>query len=220
MGIDAIAAQVNAPEKKDEASRQTLGQDDFLKLLTKQLSTQDPTNPMDNTDFIAQMAQFSTVTGISELSNSFEKLSETLSGDRVIQASSLIGHVVQANTGGGGFFDGENMVGAVMLEHPSSSVKVNIYSESGELIQEIGLDGSDGDDLYFTWDGVDMHGTQRGAGRFRVEAVANYGEESVQVPVESVNKVESVLLGGAGSGTTLLLQGIGEVNMSTVSQVF
>jgi hypothetical protein len=65
-----------------------------------------------------------------------------------------------------------------------------------------------------------MHGTQRGAGRFRVEAVANYGEESVQVPVESVNKVESVLLGGAGSGTTLLLQGIGEVNMSTVSQVF
>jgi flagellar hook assembly protein FlgD len=44
-----------------------LGQEDFLRLLITQLTTQDPTNPVQNEDFVAQMAQFSTLTGIEEL---------------------------------------------------------------------------------------------------------------------------------------------------------
>jgi flagellar basal-body rod modification protein FlgD len=58
------------------AGRRTLDQSDFIKLLTTQLSNQDPTDPVDNKETIAQMAQFSSLAGI-------DKVNETL---RAIQA--------------------------------------------------------------------------------------------------------------------------------------
>ena len=62
LGISTAAA--NKDEPKDE-----LGQDEFLKLMTTQLQNQDPFAPMDNGDFIAQMAQFSSVSGINQLND-------------------------------------------------------------------------------------------------------------------------------------------------------
>ena len=59
-------------EAKRPGNKNSLGQEDFLKLMTTQLQNQDPFAPMDNGDFIAQMAQFSTVTGITEINNNFE----------------------------------------------------------------------------------------------------------------------------------------------------
>ena len=79
--IDPSAAQTALFEKlgistnKDvnKAGSDRLGQSDFLKLMTTQLQNQDPFAPMDNGDFIAQMAQFSTVTGIEEVNLVIEK---------------------------------------------------------------------------------------------------------------------------------------------------
>ena len=71
-----------------------LGQSDFLKLMTTQLQNQDPFAPMDNGDFIAQMAQFSTVTGIQEMNSSIGKLVEEFDQARIATASNLLGHSV------------------------------------------------------------------------------------------------------------------------------
>ena len=58
---------VRKPEEAKRADGSSLGQEDFLKLMTTQLQNQDPFAPMENAEFIAQMAQFSTVTGITEM---------------------------------------------------------------------------------------------------------------------------------------------------------
>ena len=81
-------------EKKVAENKSTLGQEDFLKLMTTQLQNQDPFAPMENGDFIAQMAQFSTVTGIQEMNDSIKRLAEEFDQARIATASNLLGHSV------------------------------------------------------------------------------------------------------------------------------
>lgn len=55
-----------------------LGQNDFLRLMTAQLTQQDPFNPVDNQQMVAQMAQFSSLAGISETNVTLQQISEQL----------------------------------------------------------------------------------------------------------------------------------------------
>jgi flagellar basal-body rod modification protein FlgD len=72
--------------------KQTLGKDDFLKLLMTQLSHQDPTAPMEDKEFIAQMAQFSTLDQMTSMANDFSKLKTMLSAS---EASGALGKNVE-----------------------------------------------------------------------------------------------------------------------------
>ena len=76
--------------------QQSLGKDDFLKLLIAQLSYQDPTSPMDDKEFIAQMAQFSTLEQMTSMASDFSKLTSMLLGN---EASSALGKNVELNEG-------------------------------------------------------------------------------------------------------------------------
>lgn len=69
------AAGANSPTGRDYAS---LGQADFLRLLTVQIQQQDPMDPVDNKEMLAQMAQFSAVAGISEMGETLEEISGKL----------------------------------------------------------------------------------------------------------------------------------------------
>lgn len=77
-------------------AQQSLGKDDFLKLLITQLSNQDPTSPMDNTEFIAQMAEFSSLEQMTNMNASFEKMNSMLSSS---QAVNTIGKTVDIDLG-------------------------------------------------------------------------------------------------------------------------
>ena len=75
---------------------QELGKDDFLKLLITQLQNQDPTSPMENTEFIAQMAQFSSLEQMTNMSTEFTKLANMLNSG---EAVSLLGKNVEIAAG-------------------------------------------------------------------------------------------------------------------------
>ena len=75
---------------------QQLGKDDFLKLLITQLSNQDPTSPMEDTQFIAQMAQFSSLEQMKNMNESFTKITSMINSS---QAASVLGHNVEIDLG-------------------------------------------------------------------------------------------------------------------------
>ena len=75
---------------------QSLGKDDFLKLLITQLSNQDPTNPMEDTQFIAQMAQFSSLEQMTNMNQQFTKMTAMLNST---EAMSVLGKTVELNVG-------------------------------------------------------------------------------------------------------------------------
>ena len=73
-----------------------LGKDDFLKLLITQLQNQDPTSPMENTEFISQMAQFSSLEQMTNMSSSFAKMASFINSS---EAASTLGKTVELNIG-------------------------------------------------------------------------------------------------------------------------
>jgi flagellar basal-body rod modification protein FlgD len=90
---------VNSFNKTVEQGRTTsneLGKDDFLKLLITQLQNQDPTSPMENTEFISQMAQFSSLEQMTNMSTAFTKMSSFLNSS---EAASTLGKTVELNIG-------------------------------------------------------------------------------------------------------------------------
>ena len=76
MSVNGITTNTN-PVLQPKGGQQ-MGQGDFLRLMTAQLSQQDPFNPVDNQQMVAQMAQFSSLAGISETNNALARISEQL----------------------------------------------------------------------------------------------------------------------------------------------
>ena len=95
-----IDQQVDFFNKQNTTNTRTasneLGKDDFLKLLITQLQNQDPTDPMENQDFIAQMAQFSSLEQMTNMSTSFSKMASFITSQ---EATSTLGKTVELNVG-------------------------------------------------------------------------------------------------------------------------
>ena len=83
-------------ESQQRTSKNELGKDDFLKILITQLTHQDPTRPMEDREFIAQMAQFSSLEQMTNMSRDFNKLHNVIASN---QAINLIGKTVQITDG-------------------------------------------------------------------------------------------------------------------------
>ncbi|WP_018861680.1 MULTISPECIES: flagellar hook assembly protein FlgD [unclassified Thioalkalivibrio] len=204
--------------RQDDKQTDRLGQDDFLKLMVTQLQNQDPFEPMENGEFIGQMAQFSTVTGIEELSKSFEKLAQSMGQSQTLQAASLVGKDVLVPTDFSELGPDGVVRGAVDLDQSTGQLQLEVYSPTGERIRSMNL-GSAGEGLQeFTWDGLRDDGTPAAPGvyEFRASAQSGSGSESVDVFLDA--RVESVSVGD-DSRLGLMVRGLGEINFSDVRRI-
>ena len=144
----------SSEDKKAVENKSTLGQADFLKLMTTQLQNQDPFAPMENGDFIAQMAQFSTVTGITEMGTQMKAINDKLDSFRIATASQYLGHsvlvpgnVVRAN-------GKDNVEGVIDVPNATTKLQVFFQKENGEIIDQLDLGGQSRGLVGFSWDKV------------------------------------------------------------------
>ncbi|MFM7453548.1 MAG: flagellar hook assembly protein FlgD, partial [Cyanobium sp.] len=114
-------------EKQKEVTRSTsLGQNEFLKLMTAQLKNQDPLAPMENGEFLGQMAQFSTVNSIGEMATQLKSMSDQLAANRLLSSGSLIGRSVLSASSTGELVEGGSLEGAVRITEPVDGATVSI----------------------------------------------------------------------------------------------
>ncbi len=150
-----------------------LGKDDFLKLLITQIKYQDPMDPPKNQEFIAQLAQFSSLEGIQNLNDKFEKsmksnmlLAQSISNS---MATTLIGKGVKISTNTFVLKDGSNMKVHFTLPGTAEHVTVNIYDKDGTLVSSKELGAMGAGDHEFVWNGEDNDGNLASPGKYRVE---------------------------------------------------
>lgn len=212
LGLGAAAA---APKNPPASS---LGQDQFLTLMTTQLQNQDPFKPMESGEFLGQIAQFSTVNGIADLNESFGSLASSLSSSQSLQAASLVGrNALIAGDTAYPAADG-SVRGAIELPSSATEVTVEITAPSGEVLRRIELGARAQGLSQFEWDGLNSFGEAVDLSEVRVRATASSQGQSNAVPTFVEGRVNSVLLDGL-RGIVLNIQGAGSVPFADVRQL-
>ncbi|MEL0168159.1 MAG: flagellar hook assembly protein FlgD [Pseudomonadaceae bacterium] len=199
------------------ATGSELGKDQFLQLLVAQMNNQDPLSPQENGEFIAQLAQFSTVEGIDNLNGSMEALLSGYQSSQALQASSMVGRTVIVPTDQAVVDTAAGLEGQLALSASSSNVFVKVYDEAGTLVDTINLGSLEAGMQDFTWDGTDGAGNMMPPGVYTFEAMATIGGKNTQMATLLPANVDSVSL-GAGSGGEMLLNvaGLGSLSLSSV----
>jgi flagellar basal-body rod modification protein FlgD len=196
-----------------------LGQEDFLKLMVTQLKNQDPMKPMESGDFLTQIAQFGTVSGVQDLQKSFHDFSNNLFSSQTLEAASLIGREVTVPADQGIYVEGEGLRGAIDLPISANDVSLNVYSASGELVRTMHMGQHESGMLSFEWDGLDDTGNALPTGVYRVEAEARDGTTTTAADTYLNTQVLSVELGGDKNSMTLDTRTLGSVDFSNVRRI-
>ncbi len=219
--IDSFKALgLSTTETGNTVKKQTLGQDQFLKLLTTQLTHQDPMKPMENGEFLGQMAQFSTVSGIQELQASFKDFVGSMSSSQALQASGLVGRTVSAPSQEGLLGAVGNLSGDFELSSSSPSVKIKIINpKTGETVKDMELQDQASGTIPFSWDGEDNNGTRANPGVYKVEVSTLVDGKNTVLPTNIKSQVSSVTMANGGTGLMVNLNGLDPVKFSQIKQI-
>lgn len=196
----------------------TLGVDDFLTLMTTQLKNQDPLKPLDSTEFVAQLAQFGTVSGIQGMETSLTSLSSALRSSQVLSGATLVGHQVLTAGSTAQYSGAGNVNGSIDVPSGASSVMLAITDASGQVVRHIGIDPTSGSQS-FSWDGKSDSGAQLAAGSYTVNAISSSSGTNTSLPTYLYGRVSSVSLDATGTELTVNTPELGAVALSSVRQI-
>lgn len=219
--IDGLSINKKTETKKNNNE---LGQAAFLELMITQMKNQNPLEPQDNSEFVAQLAQFSSVEGLERLNKNFTSFMST----NALQASSLVGRSVSVESDTSTLQNGGLISGTFDLDYSSKDAKISIYDDVGSLVQSIPLGELSKGENVFRWDGQNIevngklldwkapdNGAAVGVYKIQVTATQNGKQESLKTSLSA--NVNSVSINEDGE-LILNLAGIGPVNVKDVKQ--
>ena len=200
-------------------SGSTMSQSDFLQLLTTQLTSQDPTQPMDNSQMASELAQFAQVGSLQNIESSLTGLSGNLSSgmqtSQVLSSASLVGRQVLVPSTSLSY-SGSTVTGGVNVSTPGDVV-VTIKDANGNTVNTIDLGAQPTGLSQFSWNGKDSSGNAVASGTYSISA--NNGGNSAALTTYVAGSVTGVGYGGSSTGTYLQVAGIGGVPLSQVAQI-
>ncbi|HET6804171.1 MAG TPA: flagellar hook capping FlgD N-terminal domain-containing protein [Frateuria sp.] len=191
----------------------TLSQADFLSLLIQQMRNQDPTLPMDSSQMVSQLAQINQVSATQNLQTSFDALAQSMQGNQLLQASSMVGRDVTVPSAVGRL-QGGSLDGAVNVPDGGGHTLVQIQDGAGNVVRTIDLGTQTAGLADFHWDGTGDDGQPLPPGTYGL--AAQTGSTAVATYVSG--KVAGVGMTGA-DGAYLDVDGFGGVLLSQVARV-
>lgn len=219
-GVGGTGTVLDQYQIKDrEVKSNDLGKNEFLQLLVTQLNNQNPLEPQENGEFIAQLAQFSTVEGVEKLNSSVSTMLSGYQSSQALQASSLVGRKVIVPSDKAMVDTSETFKASIVLPTSSSNVAVNVYDSAGTVVNRINMGQQEAGNVSFMWDGKDSSGKTLPPGTYRFEAQATYQGETKGLYTMLPANVDSVTLGQNGGELQLNLAGVGSIGLSKVQVI-
>ena len=125
--------------------------------MTEQLQHQDPLKPMDNTQMVAQMAQMSTVQGITDLNKTVKGFQESMASDQVLRGAALVGHQVLVPSEKL-VLEKEGSVEGTVAAPSAGIITVDITDANGAKVTSLSVEATAAGETAFQWDGKDANG--------------------------------------------------------------
>lgn len=170
--IAALSSSIASTETTATVDPAQAIQDSFLTMLMAQLQNQDPLNPMENTEFTAQLAQINTVEQLQGVNKNIGYLQLYMASMNNSQAIGFIGKEVLAS-GDSVYFDGYNQQEInYRLQGNASQVAVTIYDASGRLLRTLHTGAQASGPQQITWDGRDSNGNLMAEGTYTFQIMA------------------------------------------------
>lgn len=196
----------------------TLGKNDFLKLLMAQLGQQDPTAPQDSSTFVAQLAQFASLELMQNTNDSLQSLLVGQTATQQTQVINMVGKDVTYSTnqvtlaaGGGGTTAGATLATA------AAQVTAVVTDANGNTVRTINVGPEAAGSFQLSWDGRDDNGNTQPPGTYTVQVTAA-DSTGASVPVQQTasGEVTGVSFNG---GVTQLLVGTTPIKLSDITQI-
>ena len=173
MKVDPTQPATGPQQANNDKAPGELGKDDFMKLLTTQLSQQDPLSPVDNQAFVQQLSQMASVERLANISTSIEQLAMAQASNTSAQMVSYIGKSVETAA------DTVRVDGAapdhefgVHLDADASETEVVIRNDAGDVVRRIDLGARESGEHDIAWDGLDKDGAPVPDGTYTFEVIA------------------------------------------------
>ena len=214
--ITSSLGLAGAPKPADKKA-ESLGQADFLRLMTEQLKHQDPLKPMENSAFLGQLAQFSTVQGIQGLNATVNGFAGSMATDQLLRGATMVGRDVLLPSATVALPAGGDTTGIVAAPSPGM-VTFEVTDANGLPVRQFTVAAKAAGEVPFAWDGVSASGERLPPGAYGITArhVTETGATS-SLSTYVRGKVESVSVGS--DGLYLELEGLGTAPLSHVLRV-
>lgn len=183
--------------------KNTLDRNDFMKLFITQMQNQDPLEPMKGTDMATQLAQFSTLDSMQNMSNSMDQLLNYQTSQNNLQLLSLIGKTVQGKGSSMGVLNGAVTPTQYSLANTADSCQVNIYNAAGTMVDSMDLGPASSGNHDLSWDGKMPNGTVVPDGEYTYTVTAMSNGQQVNVDYRTTGKVTGVNFSGSQAQVTV-----------------
>ncbi|WP_333797875.1 flagellar hook assembly protein FlgD [Rheinheimera sp.] len=184
----------------------------FLELLVAQISHQNPLNPMDGTQYVSQLAEFSSVESLEKLNLQSQQQLGYMKSLQALEATALVGQKVDVKADTMSLEQPGAISGAVNLGAQVDSVTVRLYDAGGKLVDEIKLQNPTIGTLRFSF-------PEQQAGAYQVQAEVAVNNNKQQIATYLTNEVERVSVGAGPDDIILQVNGLGNHYLFDINQL-
>lgn len=213
-------------KQSEETASDGMGRDVFLRLLTTQMQSQNPLNPQDNSEFVAQLAQFTQVESLDGLNNNFDAFTGSFMSGQALDAANLVGKNVTVKTDRVQLTSSGELTGKVSIPAGMNDVRVSLTNSAGQVVETIPLGSQFSGEVDFHWDGQQMRvngeafdwmpsSGELAAGDYKVSASGKQGDQSIALTTALRAEVERVSIKPNGQ-VSLHLAGMGQKVLSDI----